>query len=85
MRSRPRVTVSLDPDLIDAVNQAVSRYGARNVSRFVESALRHYLAELDRQQLAAEAAQLDAEEEVELTRAAAAAPAPTVWNRLREG
>ncbi len=79
------MTVSLDPDLVDAVNQAVSRYRAPSVSRFVETALRHYLAELARQQLAAQAAQLDAEEELELTRAAAAAPAPTVWNRLHEG
>lgn len=63
-----RRTITLPDELAVAVEQAVADGAAANVSRFFQQAAAHELEALRRRRLAEEAARLDADEEVALTR-----------------
>jgi Arc/MetJ-type ribon-helix-helix transcriptional regulator len=60
-----RMTVSLPADLYAEVEDRIGRSGAGNRSRFVADALRTHLNQLRHQDMTAEAARLDPDEELE--------------------
>ncbi|MFN2556572.1 MAG: ribbon-helix-helix domain-containing protein [Nitriliruptorales bacterium] len=80
---KPRRSVTLDPNLIERMDAAITAGAAPSVSAFIEDALACYLAELDRRKLVEAARRLDPHHETRLLAAVSAIEQSAGWDRLR--
>lgn len=78
-----RRTVSLPDDVASEIDAFLAGGGAPSASSFFRDAARAYLATRAAEQMAAEAARLDVDEEVALARGSRRAKGRAPWGRLR--
>lgn len=81
-----RRTVTIAPELAEAMDRAIAQGAAPHVSAFVSAAVAAELRDWARERMARQAALLDAGEEVALAQAAGEQPSRAVpWSGLHEG